>query len=347
MNPAPRTNPVVVIACVVVIIAAMKAATVIVVPFLLAVFIATIAASPVFWLYKHRVPLVVAVTLVIAAIIVVLITFGVFVGSNVTQFTENLPQYQERLSTMTRQLLASLENRGVDVPTQEIMKSFNPGTVMSLAGKTLQGFGGFISNTVLIVLTVVFILLEALSFPGKLRAAMGDSEQHLSYFRHVIENIRRYMGMKTVVSIFTGALVAIPLAILGLDFWLLWGVVAFLFNYIPNIGSIIAAIPAVLLALVQLSPGYAVVVAIIYVCVNTFMGNIIEPRYMGKGLGLSTLIVFLSLVFWGWVLGPVGMLLSVPLTMTVKMALEANPDTRWIAVLLGPGSPGDPPPPRR
>ena len=106
-------------------------------------------------------------------------------------------------------------------------------------------------------------------------------------------------------------------------------------NYVPNIGSIIAAIPAVLLSFIQLDMVHALFAALGYAVVNVVIGSIIEPRVMGRGMGLSTLVVFLSLVFWGWVLGPVGMLLSVPLTMILKIALEHNEDTQWIAVLLG------------
>ena len=115
---------------------------------------------------------------------------------------------------------------------------------------------------------------------------------------------------------------------------MLWSVTAFLFNFIPNIGSIIAAVPAVLLAFVQLGPTTAGLAAIGYVVTNMVMGNVIEPRFMGRGLGLSTLVVFLSLIFWGWLLGTVGMLLSVPLTMIVKLALESSDDSRWLALLL-------------
>ncbi len=111
---------------------------------------------------------------------------------------------------------------------------------------------------------------------------------------------------------------------------------AFLLNYVPNIGSIIAAVPAVLLAFVQLGAISALLTTALYVAVNVTIGNVVEPRFMGRGLGLSTLVVFLSLVFWGWVLGPVGMLLSVPLTITVKIALESSSKSHWLAVLLGP-----------
>jgi len=151
-----------------------------------------------------------------------------------------------------------------------------------------------------------------------------------------MESVNRYLIIKTAVSIATGAAVTLWLTILGVDYPILWGVVAFLFNFVPNIGSIIAAVPALLLALVQLGPEAVLYTGAGYVVINLVVGNAVEPRFMGRGVGLSTLVVFVSLVFWGWTLGLVGMLLSVPLTMIVKIALESKDETRWIAVLLGP-----------
>jgi predicted PurR-regulated permease PerM len=161
---------------------------------------------------------------------------------------------------------------------------------------------------------------------------------HLTKFT---ESVNRYLALKTLFSLLTGVAIWIWLSILGVDFSLLWGLVAFLLNFVPNIGSIIAAIPAVLLALIQLGMGSALLASLGYVVVNVVVGSIIEPKFMGRGLGLSTLVVFLSLVFWGWVLGPVGMVLSVPLTMIVKIALESHEDTSWIAIILGSAPPGD------
>ena len=140
--------------------------------------------------------------------------------------------------------------------------------------------------------------------------------------------------IKTAVSAVTGTVVGLWVAALGLDFALLWGLVAFLLNFIPNLGSIIAAIPAVLLAMVQFGPGRAAVIAAGYLVVNIVFGSVVEPMLMGRRLGLSTLVVFASLVFWGFVWGPVGMLFSVPLTMVVKIALENSKDFRWVAVML-------------
>jgi predicted PurR-regulated permease PerM len=217
---------------------------------------------------------------------------------------------------------------------------FHPGKIMKMVGNTLTGLSGLLSNVFLILLTVVFILLEAYAFPHKLRTALRNPEESLGRLSRFTESVNRYLAIKTLFSMLTGILIWIWLAVLGVKYALLWGLLAFLFNYVPNIGSFIAAIPAILMALIQLGVSSALLACLGYIVVNIAMGSLVEPRFMGRGLGLSTLVVFLSLVFWGWVLGPVGMLLSVPLTMIVKIALESSEETRWIAVILGPSPTG-------
>ena len=150
-----------------------------------------------------------------------------------------------------------------------------------------------------------------------------------------IPNLGRYLGIKTLISMATGLCAGVLTWSLGLDFPLLWAMLAFLLNYVPTIGSIIASVPAILLALVQIGPGAAGATAIGYVGINVVFGNFLEPRLMGYGVGISPLVVFVGLVAWGWIFGPVGMLLSVPLTMTLKMALQNDERTEWVAVLLG------------
>jgi len=207
---------------------------------------------------------------------------------------------------------------------------------MRMVARTFANLSDVFANTFLILLTVIFMLLEASSVPVKLRAALGGGSQvAMDKMGQVALGVNRYLAIKTVVSLVTGAVIAVWLAILGVDYPLLWGLLAFMLNYVPNIGSIIAAIPALLLALIQLDIGSTILVAAGYMATNIVMGNVIEPRIMGKGVGLSTLVVFLSLVFWGWVLGPVGMLLSVPLSMVAKIVLESNEQTRWLAIMLG------------
>ncbi len=208
---------------------------------------------------------------------------------------------------------------------------------MSWIGSGLKGLASILSNAFMISLIVVFMLLEGVWLPTKLKVAFGEASDAVLQLSHAATQIQRYLAVKTIISLVTGALVAIWTSVIGLDFALVWGLLAFLLNFIPTIGSLLAAVPAVLLALVQLGPGSALAVGLGFVVVNVGFGNIIEPNVMGRTLGLSTLVVFLSLVFWGWVLGPVGMLLSVPLTMIIKIILESNETTRPIAIMLDNG----------
>lgn len=216
-----------------------------------------------------------------------------------------------------------------------VWKQFNPGTAISLAASLFSSIGLLLSNLALILLTVIFILLEAGSFTRKLQSMVVHSEDATGRARQIIDSIQHYIVIKTWVSLATGVLVALWLKFVGVPYSLLWGLLAFLFNYIPNVGSAIAAIPAVLIAWLELTTLPAIASAVGLLTINMAIGNFIEPRLMGKGLGVSPLVVFCSMVFWGWVLGPIGMLLSVPLTMTARIALDGFDDTKWIATLMG------------
>ena len=339
MESKERTSKVaqilIVSASFVIVVAGMRAASSILVPFLLSIFIAIICAPPLFWLQRKGVPSALAVLSILIGIIVLGLLLAAFIGTSVNQFSEALPVYEKRLIEMRGAFTSWLGSLGLEIPSQLLTEYFDPGKAMKMAANTLAGLSGLLTNVFMILLTVIFILLEASGFPQKLRNALGDPEESLGQFKSITESVNRYLALKTVFSLATGIAVAIWLAILGVDFALLWGLVAFLLNYVPNIGSIIAAIPAVLLALIQLGVGPALLTCLGYVVVNVVFGSILEPKFMGRGLGLSTLVVFLSLVFWGWVLGPVGMVLSVPLTMIVKIAMESHEDTEWVAVMLG------------
>ncbi len=335
MDRTRPTNALLIAAAFVVIVAGVKAAEAIMVPFLLAVFIATTAATPVFWLHRRRVPFGLAIAAVALALIVGLVGVGALVAESARAFLAQMPFYQERLLELAGGAIDMARSLGIDLSGAPVLETFDPAAVFAMAGNTLLGFGSVLSNGFLILLTVIFMLAEASSFPRKLRDVLSDPDD-LPYFERVADNVNRYFAIKTTISVGTGVTVGVFLALVGVDFPVLWGLLAFMLNYVPTIGSFIAALPPVLLALVQLGPTHAAVAAAGYAVVNVLLGSVVEPRFMGRGLGLSTLVVFLSLVFWGWMLGPVGMLLSVPLTMTVKIALEANPQTAWGAHLLGP-----------
>ncbi len=326
-------------AALVIVVAGMKAATPIVVPFLLSMFIAVISAPPLFWLERRGLPRAIALLVVIAGIVGLGTAATVLAGRSVKDFTANVGFYKERLSQQTAGLFEWLEGLGLPVSRDALGELVDPGRAIQMAADLFNGFSGVLANSFLIVFTVVFILFEASTFPAKLRAVVSDPERSLATFEAFTSKLRQYLVIKTWTSLGTGAMVGIWLAVQGVSFPLLWGMLAFALNYVPNIGSVIAAIPAVLFALVDQSVSGALWAGVGFLAANVLFGTVLEPRLMGRGLGLSTLVVFISLVFWGWVLGPVGMFLSVPLTMTVRIALESNTETRWIAILLGPGLP--------
>jgi len=322
-------------ACLVVLVAGIQTAASLLVPLLLSLFIACICLPSLHWLVARHIPASVAVLLITLSLVLVGVLISMFVGASVADFSNNLPLYQERLHGQVLQLLTWLSSLGITINNQVILDALNPGAAMGFVGTLLASFGNALANVFFIVLTVIFLLFEALALPHKWQA-MGKHAPKTSAVNDFLNSVNQYLVIKTWVSLATGLIVTIWLTVLGVDYPLLWGMMAFLFNYVPNIGSIIAAVPAVLLALVQLGVDSALYTGLGYIAINLIMGNAIEPRFMGKGIGLSTLVIFISLVFWGWLLGSVGMLLSVPLTMIVKLALEANPKTQWLGILLGP-----------
>ncbi|WP_188151917.1 AI-2E family transporter [Teredinibacter waterburyi] len=334
---APITYFMLGLASFVVVVAGMRAAESLLVPFLLSLFIAVICSPPLLWLKARGVPGWLAMLIVVASVVVCGVIVGVVVGASIADFRQDLPLYQQRLTELTSSVFNRLAGYGFAVDVQQIRESVNPSAALSLAGTTLASLGNMMTNAVLILLTVVFILAEEVGFSEKLKLSSKGSVKTQSAIAQFSAGVNQYMAIKALMSLLTGGVILIWLWLLKVDYFVLWGLLAFLLNFVPTLGSIIAAVPAVLLALVQLGVGDAVLVGVGFLAVNFGVGNIIEPKVMGKGLDLSALVVFLSLVFWGWVLGPIGMLLSIPLTMTVKIALESFEETRWLGVILGSG----------
>lgn len=320
-----------------IILAGFHAAAAFLVPLVLALFLTIINLPVLGWLRRHGVPAPVAVTLV------VLLTFGLlavlsWVGTvSLGEIRLRLPDYVSRLLAVERAVLGPLEARGIDVPRGLYAGLAQPERLLALASGFLIQAAELVSAAFVVLLYTIFMLSEAAGFPAKLRTAIGRMDADLSGFAVVIRDVQRYLAIKTAISLATGVVVGLWLWGVGVDFPLFWGILAFLLNYIPNVGSIIAAIPGVLVALLQLGAAGGLLAAIGYLLVNVVFGNIVEPHVMGRGFGLSTLVVVISLVFWGWLWGPVGMLLSVPLTVVVRIALEHTPDLRWLAVLVGTG----------
>jgi len=324
------------VAAFVIVVAGMQAASSLLVPFLLAAFITIICTPIMAWLIRRGAPSWLALIVVIVGVLLIGFLVSAFIASSVNDFTKDLPAYQAALGRQISDLVQFLNEIGMDISASTVTDFLDPGAAMNIVATGLNSLRTVLTNGFLILMTVVFMLMEASGLPTKIMAMLGGSEDSLRPFERFIENVKQYMAIKTWISLGTGVLAVAWLMVMGVPYATLWGMLAFFLNYIPNIGSIIAAIPAVILALVQFGIVKAAVVGFGYLVINTLMGSFIEPRFMGKELGLSTLVVFMSLLFWGWVLGPVGMLLSVPLTMMAKIALDNREETRWIAILLGP-----------
>jgi AI-2 transport protein TqsA len=318
----------------VIVVAGMSAAASIINPFLVAVFLAILFSPLLFWLKRLGIPESVAVIVIIVGFLAFTFLFVIFMGRSLNAITQQLPAYQRRLTELIATVYTWLNESGIDVTQTPLSDYITPRKVMNVFNYGLSILRALLTNMFLIVLTVLLILLETSRFPKKLQTAFTDSQGPLGHFKTFAESVNRYMGFKALFSAATGVFIWGLLTLIGVEFAGTWGLLAFLLNFIPSIGSIIAALPAILWALLQINLSAALWTLLAYLLVNIVIGSLLEPKFIGQSLGLSTLVVFLSMIFWGWVLGPIGMVLSVPLTMVVKLALASDPSTRWMAIML-------------
>lgn len=319
---------------IVIILVGIKIAAEIIVPFILALFIAIILNPMIRRLERVRVPRVMAIVLVISVIVCFVVLLLAYLGTTLNELTRTLPQYRSSLISPLQTLEPWLQRAGISVSVDELVKYIDPNAAMTLVTSLITQLSNAMTSIFLLLLTVVFMLTEVPQLPIKLQQLMSRPAEGMGAIQRALDSVSRYLVLKTAISLVTGLVVWMMLAMLDVRFAFVWALLAFSLNYIPNIGSVLAAIPPVAQVLVFSGLYEALLVVAGYLAINLVFGNIIEPRMMGRGLGLSTLVVFLSLIFWGWLLGPVGMLLSVPLTIAVKIALEQNEGGKSIAVLL-------------
>ena len=328
-------SPVIKLAALIVIFAGMIYARSIISPFILALFISIICMQPITWLEKKRIPGWLAIIIVVLGLVVLFSGFISLIGGTLTFFLSNVSKYEPTVTSITNSFIQFLNDKGINIPKDQISTFIQPAKILEFTSGAVKELLSMLGNSFLILLIILFILMEFGSFSLKAKAITSGSDKSIAYFSTILQDIRHYLGIKTLVCLSISILIYIALLIIGVDYPLLWALIAGLMNYIPNIGSIIATIPAFLFALVQLGLGSALWTLGAFMIIHNVLGNFVEPRIMGKGLGLSPLVVLLSLLFWGFILGPVGMFLAVPFTLTIKIILEQNEKTRWLAILLG------------
>lgn len=331
------------LAMLVLILGGIKAAADIVVPFLLALFLAIVLNPLVVLLERYRVPRGIGVMVVVVAIVVVLLKLISMLGVSLNEFARSLPQYRGVMlqKIYALQYYAERFNLDMTFSADDIVRLIDPSAMMNLVTYFLSHLSGIMSSIFLLLMTVVFMLFEVKVLPFKLQQVLDNPNEGMAAIQRALKGVTHYLVIKTTFSIATGLIVWVFLSWVGVRFAFVWGMMAVIFNYIPNIGSVLAAIPPLIQALLFNSFGDALMVAGGYVLINLLLGNLLEPRVMGRGLGLSTLVVFLSMIFWGWLLGIVGMFLSVPLTMIARITLETMEGGHKMAVILGDGRPAN------
>ncbi len=332
------TRVLLVLAALVIVIAGLKAASALIVPLLMALFIAIITLPFMLWLTGKGASKWAALGLILLVLASVILTVGSLISSSVDQFSALLPTYENKLRTTITLLSDWAARHQLTRFTGGEFTIVDPKAAARIIGGLVGSVGRIVGDSLLIFFTVMFLLVEASTIPNKIRAILSDPDTTLERLSEFLSAVKQYLVIKSLTSLITGVVVTAWLFSLGVDFAVLWGSIAFFMNFVPFVGSIIAAVPVVFLAFLDAGVQDALLVAAGFLAINLVVGNLIEPRFMGRGLGLSTLVVFLSLLFWGWVFGPVGMFLSVPLTMLIKIALESDPRSRWIAILLSSGT---------
>lgn len=312
------------------------------VPFAIAILLVYALGIPLNFLKKFNIPNFLRMILVVLALLGFIYLLGRLVAANINEFIRQLPIFEEKFWDYARSLLALVEITPAEAREiySSFMATFNKADLKPI-GTILQRMGGslfsLLGNTMWVLLFMLFILAEWDHFPRRVTHAVGleTARPILLSISRINHAVQHYLGLKTAISAGTGVLVTVSLSLFSVPFALLWGVLAFMLNFIPNIGSLIACLPPIAITLFHFgSIGRTLLVAVVLISIQLVMGNVVEPRVMGKGLNLSPLVVLLSLVFWGWMWGIPGMLLSVPLTAAIKIAMEQVEVTKPLAALL-------------
>ena len=318
-------------AAIFIIIGGIKLSRPIVLPLFIALFVSITLSLPIGYLVKKKVNRGLAILLVLIVFGGSFFFMGEVIGTKFSQFAENAPKYAQ----IFNEKMAGTEMG--DFMDDTVTGSQDKNKIMGFVFSTLSEVQRVIGQIVFISILTLFMVFELDVFPIKFRAIFGNKGNKTASknLGLITVNITRYLGIKTVSSFFTGLFIYIGLRVIGVDYAVLWALLAFLFNFIPNIGSMIAAIPALMFVWLQLGNTGFFWAGMVFLFVNMIIGSVIEPKILGKGMGLSTFVVFLSLVFWGWVLGPIGMFLSIPLTMALKIIMTANSSSMYFSILLG------------
>ncbi len=342
------------LAALVLVVAGLKAAQSFFIPILLAFFIATVSFPILNFLREKKIPRPIAVLLTVTFDFIFLAALGVLAVTLVGDLQEKwnsryAGEMSEQIRVVSHNLADRLDGYGVPDAQEKINEAVNNNVanLQNIRFERIWDFGtgvlgrvvGFFGTALITIVLTIFMLSEARMFGRRLDAISLARGPNLARMLSATKDIQRFLAIKTAISLLTGFLAGFLCWIAGLDFFILWGILAFFFNFIPVIGSLVAGVPPTILALLVAGVPNAILVAGGYLLINNFLGNFVEPMLVGRRFGISTLVVVISVVFWGWLWGPLGMLLAVPLTMVLKVILESSDEFRWIGVAISAEQP--------
>jgi predicted PurR-regulated permease PerM len=319
------------------LVAGLRFAAPVLVPIALALFLAILSAPLFQGLLARHVPPALAIALTLAVLCAAIALFGLLLLGTLGEVREAGPHYAAALKERIAYTVDWWQQKGIAVVDWIPARFRGAESLAELAGGTLAGVARLLSETTIVLLTLCFLLHEAVVMPRKLERLPPAVRGTIRHLATVSRELQRYLAIKTLMSVVIGLTAGLWVAYLGVDFAVLCGMLAFAFHFVPNVGAVLAAAPAMLVAFVQYDPSKALAIGAGYLVIGLGLGNLLEPALLGRRLNLSPLAVFLSLVVWGWIWGPIGMFLSVPLTMALKILFDHSADWSWVARLLDGG----------
>ena len=325
------------VASLVLIVAGLKTLSGLLSPILLSLFIVLVTYPIMMWLERRGFPHWLAYTIVLFIVLGVGAFFVLFFTISFEQLSDVVPNYVDQIEAQLNNLWQWLNELGVESEDIQSLQWFQPERIIQFVLSFISSLLSIFSNIGLTLLIFIYMLATAPTFAKQLRRGLGNSPV-LEQFHDFARSTSSYLLIKSWVGALTAICQIILMWIMGVNFAVLWGVLSFLFNFVPNIGFYIALIPPVLLTLLNQGLWQAVILGVIYALINNFFDIVVAPRFLAKGLDLSVLVTFLAVIIWTWILGPIGAFMALPLTVMVKkLLLEPFPQTQLIALLLGSG----------
>lgn len=329
-------NPLFGFAAVVVVVAGLRGFGELLAPLFLALVLVVTVTPMAAALRRRGLPRWLATIVTLLAVYAILLALVGSLVYTVAELVRVLPGYGPQFNDLVVDAAAQLSRLGVGPPEiQSALSQFDIGSAVGFLQGLLGQLAGVLTTLVLILSVLLFMTIDSTSFPERL-LAIGRSRPHivaaLTSFSH---GTRRFLAVSTIFGLLVATLDVVVLTVLDVPLALLFGLLSLIASYIPNVGFLLALFPPALLAFLEGGPGLMLAVIVAFLVINTVLQTIIQPRFIGDAVGLSVTVTFLALVFWAWVLGPLGALLAIPLTLLVKALLvDSDPDTRWINSLI-------------